>query len=352
MPHSLDNPQQVSRIDSGNMLGAVDSFPDHLVDLARYTVSSAPKTVSKFGNFLLIGMGGSASAGDVLLDWLGGRLKVPGIVAREPSLPDFATRDTVAIGLSYSGETRETLRAFREAVRRNCHVAGVGSGGILMSLCRKKRIPFVQVEKGLTPRAALAQMVAASALALEALGGAGNPRGELKAAGEELAGLRERIRASVPFSKNQAKQAASALRGKFPVVYSLAAMSSVARRFKNQLAENSKVLAKYGHLPEAGHNEVEAWARDNRLLLPVFIRDWGETVQEKGQVDAFKATIGKTGGARPLDVRVEAGTRLGRLLAPILFLDYVTIYLAILRSVDPTPTPKILEYRRRSSRPA
>jgi glucose/mannose-6-phosphate isomerase len=193
-------------------------------------------------------------------------------------------------------------------------------------------------------------MVAASALALEALGVVGSLRGDLKAAGEELAGLRERIRASVPFSNNRAKQAASTLRGRFPAVYSLARMSSVARRFKNQLAENSKVPAKYGLLPEAGHNEVEAFPRGNRLLLPVFIRDWEETVQEKGQVDAFKATIGKTSGTRPLDVRVKAGTRLGRLLAPILFLDYVTVYLAILTAVDPTPTPRILEYRHRSSR--
>lgn len=348
MPHRLDNSRLVSKTDPGNMLGAVDSFADCISNLGRYRMSKVPGTVGRVGNVLLMGMGGSGSAGDVLLDWLGDRLTVPGVVAREPSLPRFAARGTVFVGLSYSGETRETLRAFREARDRDCLMAGVGSGGRLRTLCRESSIPFFQVGAGLTPRAALGQMVVAGTLALEALGIVANVRGELRAAGEELRRLRSRFRVGVPLSRNRAKQFAVMLRGRFPVVYSLERMSSVARRFKNQLAENSKVAAKYGLLPEAGHNEVEAYGPRSTLLLPVLIRDWEETVGESELVDAFKTTIQKSTGTRPLEVRVRGGTKLARLLAPIMFLDYVSVYLAILRGVDPTPTPWIREYKRRS----
>ncbi len=348
MPHRLDNTGLTTRIDPENMLEALDSFADSMVELDRYRMSGVPRSTREVANVLLMGMGGSASAGDVLLDWLGNRLTVPGMVAREPSLPGFAGRETVFVGLSYSGETAETLRAFREARRRGCVMAGVGSGGRLGMLCRNGGIPFFQVGAGLTPRGALGEMVAAGALALESLGVARGVRGELGTAGEELGRLRDRIRAGVPFSRNRAKQVAGMLRGRFPAVYSLGRMSSVARRFKNQLAENSKVQGMYGLLPEAGHNEVEGFGGGKGLLLPVFIRDWEETVGERLVVEAFKATVGRSSGVRPLEVRVRARTRLGRLLSPILFLDYVSVYLAILRGVDPTPTPCIREYRRRS----
>ncbi len=132
-----------------------------------------------------------------------------------------------------------------------------------------------------------------------------------------------------------------------PAIYAFQRMSSVARRFKNQLAENSKVVAKYELLPEAAHNEVESWRSPDQSYLPLFIRDSQETAEEEMLARAFKLTIAGAGKTRPLEVRLRAETELGRLLAPILFLDYVSCYLALLRKVDPSPTLRIREYKRR-----
>src|SRR5690242_11129718 len=99
-------------------------------------------------------------------------------------------------------------------------------------------------------------------------------------------------------------------------------------------------------LPEAGHNEVEAWhEKDNRL--PVVIRDSQETAFEASIVRAFRDTIGSASRSRPLEVRSASRGRLSRLLSPILLLDYVSVYLAILRRVDPTPNDLINEYKKR-----
>jgi hypothetical protein len=40
---------------------------------------------------------------------------------------------------------------------------------------------------------------------------------------------------------------------------------------------------------------------------------------------------------------------LSRLVSPILLLDYVSVYLAILSGVDPTPTSLINAYKKRMS---
>jgi glucose/mannose-6-phosphate isomerase len=126
-------------------------------------------------------------------------------------------------------------------------------------------------------------------------------------------------------------------------------MSSVARRFKNQLAENSKLLAKYDLLPEGGHNEVEAWHEGDNLL-PVIIRDAQETAVERSILRAFRTTISSASRCHPLEVSVAARGNLSKLLSPILLLDYVSVYLAMLRRIDPTPNTLINEYKKRMSR--
>ena len=336
----------ISKIDSGNMLAAVNRFPDFLVDAAHFSPVDVAKPKVSFQNVILMGMGGSASAADVLLDWLGNRIGIPIFVVRESTLPKFVGRKTLFIAISYSGETGETLAAFGEARERRCAVAGIASGGRLQAICNRARIPFLQVAHGLVPRAALSGMVGAGATILQSFGIVGDVQGGLLEAGRELITLRALVRAEAPVSKNRAKQIALKLEGKFPVVYTLQRMSSVARRAKNQFAENSKVAAKYDLLPEAGHNEVESWETKGPSLLPLLVRDSEESIEERAVFEAFRSVLRKGVGVAPLEVRTKAESALGRLLGPILFLDYVSVYLAFLRGVDPTPAPGIREYRR------
>ncbi len=170
---------------------------------------------------------------------------------------------------------------------------------------------------------------------------------ELTSTGKELRQLRKKIGREVPFSKNKAKLFASKLLDRIPAVYSLYRMSSVATRFKNQLAENSKVLAIFGLLPEACHNELEAWGGRSGLACPILIRDTVEGRAERALLDAFSEVVQKAASPRPLEVMVRGESDLARLLAPVLFLDYVSVYLAILRGVDPSPTPWIASYKER-----
>src|SRR5712692_2467972 len=346
MPVDLDDLKLLSKIDRSNMMGAVDRFPDIFLRPRDEWDVSLTKTKSSFQSLVLMGMGGSASAADVVLDWLRAAVRIPALVHREPGLPAFVNSRTLFIALSYSGETSETLAAFQEAKKRGSSILGIGHGGALASLCARFKAPFIQVESSLAPRAALGQMIVAAAIALENASLVHSTTREISEAGRELVSLRRRCFIGATLENNPAKSLAERLLGHLLVLYSLQRMSSVARRFKNQLAENSKTLAKYDLLPEAGHNEVEGWhEKDN--MLPVIIRDVQESAFERSIVRAFRATIGSASGSRPLDVRVAGRGRLSRLLSPILLLDYVSVYLAMLRRTDPTPTNLINEYKNR-----
>ncbi len=346
MPVDLDDLKLLSKIDRSNMIGAVDRFPDIFLRSRDEEGVSLTKTRSSFRSLVLMGMGGSASAADVVLDWLKESLPLPSLVHREPRLPAFVNSRTLFIALSYSGETAETLAAFREAKNRGSTLVGIGHGGSLASFCHRFNAPFIQVEASLAPRAALGQLIVAAAIALENAELIRSTTREISKAAQELVRLRRRCRIENILEDNPAKSLAVKMLGHLPVVYSLQRMSSVARRFKNQLAENSKLLAKYDLLPEAGHNEVEAWhEKDN--MLPVIIRDAQERAFERSIVRAFRSTISSASRSHPLDVHVASRGSLSRLLSPILLLDYVSVYLAMLRQIDPTPTSLINDYKKR-----
>ena len=334
----------MGEIDRESMLGAtyrlIDAFSKPL-KFPRRLVSQG-----SWKDLVFLGMGGSASAGDVLLDWLGERIRLPSQVVRDFSIPRFVDAESLVICLSYSGDTKETLHAFQMARRRGCGMIGVGSGGTLERACKKFDIPFLHVQPGLAPRAALGQMVEAGATALQHAKLVRSVSEELRVAGRELKVLRDKIEPDVPISRNGAKLLAVRLKNRVPVIYVLDRMSSVARRFKNQLAENSKIFAKYDSLPEACHNEVEFWTGIGKTYVPVLIRDRVESAEERLLIESFMSTITRA-ETKCVEVRMSAKSSLGRVFAPILFLDYVSIYLAILNGVNPSETPRIKEYRQK-----
>lgn len=346
MPTNLDDCKRVSQIDSKDMLGAVERLPEFVLSQMESRGYRLGKRGSKpFRNIVLVGMGGSASAADVTLGWLSDNFSVPAIVHRDPTIPRFVGSNTLVVALSYSGDTRETLVAFRAARRRAAGIVCIGTGGKLRDLSEESSVPFIEVQSAPAPRAALGQMIVACAEALHACGVIRDQKHEIELTVRELRRLNGRIKGSTLEAENPAKRFASSLLNRFPVIFAFGRMAAVARRFKNQLAENSKMIAKYSLLPEAAHNEIEEWQNQRLLLTPIFIRDSLETSLEESMVQSFRSTIAKASCIPSQQVRLSSNTRLGAILLPILYLDYVSVYLALLKGIDPTDTPWIRHYK-------
>src|SRR5689334_2840426 len=172
MPIILDSEKAISNYDARDMLGAVERFPETMVSQLYYSTSTARKLkfASTIRNIVFMGMGGSASAGDLVLDWLEDKISVPAIVHRDPLLPRFVGPSTLFVTLSYSGDTRETLTAFREARKRGSNLVAIGTGGKLQELSAKLDVSFLEVQRAPAPRAALGQMVVAIIIALHSCG--------------------------------------------------------------------------------------------------------------------------------------------------------------------------------------
>jgi len=331
-------PAEVSRIDKRDLLGILSSLPEQMVfGLDQGSAFSLPSDVSKI---FVVGMGGSAIAADVFAAWTMDRRTIDIQVVRDYRLPAYASEGDVVIAVSYSGNTEETLSAASQALGIGCKLIGVSSGGELADFCKENRVERVGVPQGYPPRGAFGYIFGTIAGLCRSVI-VDNVDKEIKKAAAHLEEERKALNPDKSVKVNRAKSIALKVYGKTPIIYGSMAFAPVARRWQTEFNENAKILAWASSFPEADHNEIEGWGGSQAAgrFLPIFLRDRDETEELRHRLDATRAIIGKR--AKPIEVESEGASLLSRMLGTLLLGDLASIYLAILRKVDPYPVVSI-----------
>src|SRR2546427_10798760 len=137
----LDNPRVIARLDPSGMLGAVDSSPELLLNPLSLRNRQRITIDREIEQIVFGGVGGSAIAADVIIDWLIDRLKIPAVVVRDARLPRFVNKTTLVVALSYSCRPTETLSLYQAAKAGECLAFATSSGGRLIDLCRRYERP-------------------------------------------------------------------------------------------------------------------------------------------------------------------------------------------------------------------
>ena len=332
-------PEAIRKVDAGGMYAGVSTLPQQLREgLALGEKAFRPVTA---GRILALGMGASGTVGDLLASWCGDRLPV--VPVRDYRLPRGAGRGDFALAISFSGDTEETLAAFHEALDAGCPAAAVTTGGRLQALCHEKGVPCAVVPRTVQARAGLGLLLGPVAALLGQRFVA-----ELRGAAAELEAQGASLVPGVDPPVNKAKTLAAAMQGHTVGLLADAPHMAVARRWAAQLHENEKVLAWASELPEADHNEIVAWAEDPGAFLPILLRGPDETPELRRRLDLTAELLAER---RPLiSVELAGPTHLARLLGGVQLADFASLYLAVLRGIDPTPQQAIDELKRRLRR--
>ncbi len=338
----LDNIDYIKRIDKSDML----SF---CVDAAKHygnAVQIAEKVVFDYTKpkaVIVAGMGGSAIGGELLKDWSYDMITIPVEVCREYTLPAFADKTTLTFIVSYSGETEEALSVFLDAVKRNCMMVCITSGGTLLDFAEKLKIPSVRIPEGIPPRAALPYLFTPKLIILEKLGVITRVSGGISEAVSVLRQVCSENAPQMPLKENFSKKIAAAVYGTVPVVYGLGFYRSVAQRFKQQFNENSKIPSKWEVFPELNHNEVVGWEEAEKLahnFSVLILRDKNEAKPIRCRIEATKELLrSKVRGI--YEVWSQGRGKLAKMLSTTAIGDFTSVYLAILRGIDPTPVKSI-----------
>ena len=329
--------EAVGRVDASNQLADILDLPEHLRD-ALWRVGSADlgDWDSRAG-LVVAGMGGSAIGGDLARVALGDHASRPIFVTRAYGLPPWTTPDTMVLCASYSGNTEETLACYESAGALGAKRTVVTTGGRLAEMARADGVPVIPLPGGFQPRAAVAYMTVAS-LEVAALCGAG-PRltSEIDVASAHL----EQLCAEWgPESDegNIAKEVALALNGSVPVITGAGLTAPVAYRWKTQINENAQMPAFAGELPEVDHNEIVGWQGTAGLgsFAAVFLEDADQHPRIGRRIELTSELI-----AEHATTVIRAQTRgqgaVERVMSLVLLGDLVSLYLAVLRGIDPSP---------------
>jgi glucose/mannose-6-phosphate isomerase len=337
---SLDA-DSIERVDPAGMLGDVLAQPLQLGDALWRTQSAGIRPRDQPAGMVVCGMGGSAIGGDLAGAALGDRATRPITVMRGYALESWTPPESFVLCASYSGNTEETLACFEAAGAAGAQRAVLTTGGRLAELAREEGVPVIGIPAGMQPRAAVIYMTIGVMECAALCGAAPALHAEIDTAAGLLERLVEQWGPGAP-DDSLAKSVARTLNDTVPVIYGASATTAPARRWATQLNENAKSPAFWAELPDASHNQIVGWQRGRELapLSGVFLCDPDQHPRVQRHVDLVKAELDRV-GAPSLQVHTEGESRLERVLSAVLLGDLVSVYMAVLAGVDPTPIDAI-----------
>lgn len=335
----LNDLDEIRRIDRGGMLSFCIEAAEHYEK--AYKLSLKIKIdYPKPDAIIVAGMGGSAISGEILKDWSRDLIDVPVEVCRDYTLPAYAGRRTLVFAVSYSGETEETLSAFLQAMKKSCMIACIGSGGSLIRFAEKLSLPYIKIPEGMPPRAALPYLLMPLLTSIHKMGLASIASEEVAEAISVIRETSGENAPEIPLEKCFAKELALKLNGKMPIFYGFGFYRAVVQRFKQQFNENSKVPSKWEIFPELDHNEIVGWNNEQKdNFSAVLIRDQDEPEVMRKRIEATKRLMKEK--LSIYEVWSRGRGKLAKILSTILIGDFTSVYLAILRGIDPTPVRAI-----------
>lgn len=345
--NELDSFKRIEKYDESSMLELIESFPDQCQDAKcigdEFELPQGFKRSYK--NIVCTGLGGSAIGADLVRSYIAEDIQIPVLVNRNYTLPNFVTEDTLVIVSSYSGNTEETLSAYREAVSRGSNIIVATSGGKLEKAAKEDDLPCLTIPGGFPPRCALGYSFFPLLTILAKIGIIKDQAVFIDEAIHNLRKLKDsKIGYKVMHKDNPAKIMAAEILGKLPVIYAgQDHIDAVVTRWRGQLAENSKTLSS-GHLfPEMNHNEIVGWENPKEVLkecVAIILRDAADHPRISKRMDVTKNLL-KKDKVKVLEVSSSGKELLARIFSLVYIGDFVSFYLAILNGIDPTPVKKI-----------
>jgi len=323
-------------VDKANMIDGLKKFHDMISEVIELGDDiTFPKEFIE--NVVICGMGGSGFTGDLLKVYLQ-ELPIQIHVIKDYDLPHFVQRKSLVFAVSYSGNTEETISAYRSAVRRGCKVITISSGGKLQELSKMNKNPHIKVPQGVQPRVSIPYLFIPILNVLSYSGIIDDQEKIIKKCYAELKSASEKI-------ENGSKDLAAKLKGKLPLIYSSNRIFCVAEKWKTDINENAKTHAFYNTFSEFNHNEICGYENPNLASHIIIISDKQDNLRIKDRIKVFKKLIGQY-KVPVTEIAIMGENFLTRLFSGILMGLFLSYYLALEYNTDPSPVNIIEKFKK------
>ena len=304
----------------------IEGLGAQMAEALTVSVTRAPSDPTPFRGVVVLGMGGSGIGGAVLADMVRATSPTPVQAVSDQVLPGWVDADCLVVASSYSGNTEETLAALNEAERRGCTLAAVTSGGTLGTRADEGGWPVVRMPGGNPPRSQFGRSFLGLCALLHAF--------DVLPAASWEALQRGVAQLDGPSCADRGEALAQAVEGKKIYLYGDTPMRSLLTRWRQQLNENSKLLANVEVFPEMNHNELVGWESGNEACVAVLLRTPDDHARTQLRMD-ITAKVFQDQGADVIVVEPDGDTRWARLLDAVWVGDWMSLVLAERADVDP-----------------
>lgn len=304
------------------MKSFLENFSEQLkeaVKIGERINLSKPK--KPLANVLISGMGGSGIGGTIVSELVSTKSKIPVHVSKNYFLPEYVNENTLIIISSYSGNTEETIQSLEDALEKKAKIVCITSGGKILDLAIAKGLDHIVIPGGIPPRAGIGYSIVEMLYVLCELNIINNDfKTDLDRAINLINSEKENI-------KKEADRITHILLGTIPVIYTPIRSEGVAVRFRQDLNENSKMLAWHNTIPEMNHNEIVGWAKKEDSLAVIFFRNQNDYSRIAKRIDLTKEVVLKY-ATKVVEIYSKGDSAIERTIYHIHLADWISTLLA------------------------
>ena len=304
--------------------------------LEAYDMGEVIQTKRK--NVIICGMGGSGITGNYLesLSTLN-KSKNQAIVWRSYDIPLFLNSEWLAIVISYSGNTEETLSMIAQLQIKEIETYVISSGGKLEKFAIKNDLFFSKIPTGYPPRFALPIIL-----------------GRVYRLTENMLNLKtisDGMRLDINSFDNLKEtdileQISLSILNNVPIILSDDLYAPLSLRFRCQLNENSKKMAHNYVLPEFSHNAVVGFENLDHSNYCLVIINSGKSEHQRIKLHReFIEDYAKRKKIIVYTIESRYNNTIIKLLDITRQLDYISYNIALLSKVNPISVESIDELK-------
>ena len=299
-----------------------------------------PKDIKKIA---FVGMGGSGIAGRIVKTFLDKKSKIPSFVIDSPEIPAFVDTDTLAIVVSYSGDTWETVEALEALVEKHVPVITLSHGGKVAEIAESRNLPFVLLPESKTPRSSLGSGLG-FILGLFDLMGIIEGKKVLETFHKQLELYLPKFEEDTAYFNKFLDMANEC---EVLHVWGISGDSAAfAYRAQTQFNENAKVQTVTSYFPELNHNTLVGFSEYKQAPMVLFLGTEFISASLRESEEAVCDLL-KEKGVRLYKPPILGDTWEGQLFHIILWADFASYYLGKARGVEIEPVTIIEELKKR-----
>jgi len=324
------------------MIFKKDDMLDTLSEFAvqceeAYSLGRNIKISHDIDKIVIAAMGGSAYGGDILKCYLSDiNLNIPVFVNKDYSLPSFVDSKTLVFAVSYSGNSEETISAYRIALRKSAQIVVISTGGKLTELATRNKNHLIQTPETVVPRLATGYLTIPmlNVLRYSRIGDPSIIKSDIV----------NTIRALRKNFKSKGKDFAARLKDKDILVYGSQRLYCIPTIWKKIFSESAKLMIRTGFIPEMNHNELESFRNLKRDNFIVMIKDEEDYHKVKKRMDMTKKMASDY--CDVTELKLTGSNTLSKIFTAIYLSQYISYHMAKDAGLDPLPINTVENFKK------